>query len=372
MKLREDHGASLDAKNVDLTTAIAHLDKITGRHTRDIEELQVKMHSKPVAPVRAATNDAPKNQETAKPSGAAISQDMADRLEDLLAMADNFADKKQLNDLLERLAKVETAERADRVDIDELKAQVKSVMDELRAMDGPRLKRDVDHLNKEMHQLATKTELERVNSEMQRIRSMIADLRDDEDSLQTRLSKIELQFTSLDTYAREAIEELKKQVANLDGQIQALRKMLGRLSEKMETGGRNNISSNANLLAINKNSSDDGEFEKLKAAFEAHQTQSAKQNRDLLYSLDTKANKQDLIDLEARLRELIQEIVKGLPHGEDGNSAIKKKVSHLEKMVSPGSSHVVAQKGVRGDRPVAGVKTAGGRRHVHQEVRGPR
>lgn len=33
---------------------------------------------------------------------------------------------------------------------------------------------------------------------------------------------------------------------------------------------------------------------------------------------------------------------------------------------------MVAQKGVRGDRPVAGIKAAGGRRHVHQEVRGPR
>lgn len=141
-----------------------------------------------------------------------------------------------------------------------------------------------------------------------------------------------MQFTGLDTHARESIDELKKQVGNLDGQIQALRKLMSRLSEKIETGNRGGNTSTANLMVSKKD--DDEALKKLQEAFDVHVATCAKNHRDVLYGLDTKASKQDLADLEQRLRELIQEVVKGMPHGEDGQGALKKKIAHMEKMVS--------------------------------------
>ena len=73
---------------------------------------------------------------------------------------------------------------------------------------------------------------------------------------------------------------------------------------------------------------------KLKAELENHKTQTGKQFKTQQADIDTKASKQDLEDLEARLMEKLQELMNNLANMFADKDQMRKKFLALEKNVS--------------------------------------
>ena len=69
---------------------------------------------------------------------------------------------------------------------------------------------------------------------------------------------------------------------------------------------------------------DDGALAKLQQELENLAASTHKTLRDHQFQIDDKASKQDLLDLESRLREMIAELAKGMQN--DDTSALRKKL----------------------------------------------
>ena len=88
----------------------------------------------------------------------------------------------------------------------------------------------------------------------------------------------------------------------------ALQKLLQRLNEKVDAGGSNHASK-AQIETM-KTTKGDTNGDNLRPEFEAFVSKMQRTLSDHQYQLDQKATKAELADLEARLRALIEQMMK--------------------------------------------------------------
>jgi flagellin-specific chaperone FliS len=79
----------------------------------------------------------------------------------------------------------------DSAKLDNVDKALEKVKKELAELDAVRIRRDLDKLFSLVHQFATKADLEKFNTEIARIRSVIADVKDDHSTLKDRVAKLE-------------------------------------------------------------------------------------------------------------------------------------------------------------------------------------
>ena len=107
--------------------------------------------------------------------------------------------------------------------------------------------------------------------EIGRIRALIIDMRDDFNSLKDRLQKCEDSNEAFSRETREKFESFQKVTDTLDVQIIAVKKLIARLSEKVDSTP---VQSRTNLLAMKTDNADSGDDKlgKLRIEFDAFQT----------------------------------------------------------------------------------------------------
>jgi uncharacterized protein YpuA (DUF1002 family) len=86
---------------------------------------------------------------------------------------------------------IEAKQVKDSNKLDSVDSGLEKVKKELAELDAPRIRRDLDKIHSLVHQFATKADVEKTNSDIARIRSLIADVKDDHSALKDRVTKLE-------------------------------------------------------------------------------------------------------------------------------------------------------------------------------------
>ena len=89
------------------------------------------------------------------------------------------------------MADLDSKQVKDSAKLEEVEKALDKVKKELAELDAARLRRDFDKIQSTVLSLATKADIEKLSSEIARIRSLIVDLRDDQHALKDRVAKLE-------------------------------------------------------------------------------------------------------------------------------------------------------------------------------------
>ena len=100
-------------------------------------------------------------------------------------------DASGLEKLQEQVNAIDAKQVKESTKLDNVDNALEKVKKELAELDAVRIRRDLDKLHSLVHQFATKADLEKLNSEIARIRSVIADVKDDHSALKDRVAKLE-------------------------------------------------------------------------------------------------------------------------------------------------------------------------------------
>ena len=100
-------------------------------------------------------------------------------------------DTSGLEKLQEQVNAIDAKQVRDSAKLENVDSALEKVKKELAELDAVRIRRDLDKLHSLVHQFATKADLEKFNSEIARIRSVIADVKDDHSALKDRVAKLE-------------------------------------------------------------------------------------------------------------------------------------------------------------------------------------
>jgi chromosome segregation ATPase len=112
-------------------------------------------------------------------------------------------DSGDLNKLQEQVASIEAKQIKDSNKLDSVDSSLEKVKKELAELDAGRIRRDLDKIHSLVHQFATKADVEKTNSEIARIRSLIVDIKDDHSALKDRVAKLEELVDSNMKWTRE-------------------------------------------------------------------------------------------------------------------------------------------------------------------------
>jgi chromosome segregation ATPase len=115
---------------------------------------------------------------------------MKEHLEERLKGLGN-GDTSGLEKLQEQVNAIDAKQVKDSAKLENVDSALEKVKKELAELDAVRIRRDLDKLHSLVHQFATKADLEKFNSEIARIRSVIADVKDDHSALKDRVAKLE-------------------------------------------------------------------------------------------------------------------------------------------------------------------------------------
>ena len=174
-KLLEDKNVESDERMGKSESELGHLDRLTKKHTVDIEELKAKLFDRKPQAVTSPNSTTNSSAHTDHTDSGAL-QKMETRLLDKLKDAQKLWDTDTLK---ARLTTVEGKETDDALKITELEELLKKVTTEVKDIDGHRLRTDIDHLKGSVHNLASKADVEKHTLELNRMKNNFVDVRDD-------------------------------------------------------------------------------------------------------------------------------------------------------------------------------------------------
>ena len=212
---------------------------------------------------------------------------------------------------------------------------VEKLKKEIANIDAAKIRQELMQLNQIVLNSATKVELQAISIEVRRSHTLIQDTRDDVKLLQQKVAKLEGLLGQLDAECKLEVIKTKETCDSLDIQIQALKKQLRNLADRQEAGQKENKSNLISKTIIGGGDNDDL-LRKLQQDLENLSKHTEKSLKDHQFQLDDKATHKDLMDLEARLRAWVLEMLANLGNqgGKAGDDGLKKRVKDLEAKVS--------------------------------------
>lgn len=312
--------------------------KNISRHTRDIEELR-DLIKKSSSSASSLTTHLVSSKGGDDSGLIELIKKLDEQLRDKSDRSDCKRDHNNLQDqidtLMARIKKMEDEQKKSNDRIQALEEMVEKLKKEIVNIDAAKIRQELMQLNQMMLNSATKVELQTMNIEVKRAMTGIQDTREDLKLLQQKVAKLEGLLGQLDAECKLEVIKTKENYENLDIQIQALKKQLRSLADRQEAGQKENKSNLMSKTVIGAGDNDDL-LRLLQQQLDNLTKQTEKSLKDHQYQLDDKATHKDLVDLEARLRAWILEILAGLGNqgGKAGDDGLKKRVKDLEAKVS--------------------------------------
>jgi len=170
------------------------------------------------------------------------------------------------------------------------------------------LKESVRTMQKKMLELVTQDEFKETSNDVRVLKGSMEEVRSDVQLIWAELKKLRDQVDAMAFPSLEEVQMLRTRVDKLENALSSLKKVYGELEKKLKAlnlpGGGADQEAVDRLL---------DELNKLRAEFEEHRDHANKSIDQLNHEMPTKADKQDLIDLENRildkLRDMIQQIL---------------------------------------------------------------
>lgn len=312
--------------------------KNISRHTRDIEELR-DLIKKSSSSASSLTTHLVSSKGGDDSGLIELIKKLDEQLRDKSDRSDCKRDHNNLQDqidtLMARIKKMEDEQKKSNDRIQALEEMVEKLKKEIVNIDAAKIRQELMQLNQMMLNSATKVELQTMNIEVKRAMTGIQDTREDLKLLQQKVAKLEGLLGQLDAECKLEVIKTKENYENLDIQIQALKKQLRSLADRQEAGQKENKSNLMSKTVIGAGDNDDL-LRLLQQQLDNLTKQTEKSLKDHQYQLDDKATHKDLVDLEARLRAWILEMLAGLGNqgGKAGDDGLKKRVKDLEAKVS--------------------------------------
>ena len=312
--------------------------KNISRHTRDIEELR-DLIKKSSSSASSLTTHLVSSKGGDDSGLIELIKKLDEQLRDKSDRSDCKRDHNNLQDqidtLMARIKKMEDEQKKSNDRIQALEETVEKLKKEIVNIDAAKIRQELMQLNQMMLNSATKVELQTMNIEVKRAMTGIQDTREDLKLLQQKVAKLEGLLGQLDAECKLEVIKTKENYENLDIQIQALKKQLRSLADRQEAGQKENKSNLMSKTVIGAGDNDDLP-RLLQQQLDNLTKQTEKSLKDHQYQLDDKATHKDLVDLEARLRAWILEMLAGLGNqgGKAGDDGLKKRVKDLEAKVS--------------------------------------
>lgn len=148
--------------------------------------------------------------------------------------------------------------------------------------------------------------------------------------LQQGFQRLRDRVEKMDGPSRGEFDTLKQRVDALENKIANIMKIMDGINKKLKGVQSGSAAGGADQELVDRLSED---LERLREEFEAYRDQSQRNLGDLNQQMPTKADKQDLIDLENRimdqLREMIQQILSQMPNKDD----IMKRFAQISKKI---------------------------------------
>ena len=312
--------------------------KHISRHTRDIEELR-ELIKKSSSSASSLTTHLVSSKGGDDSGLIELIKKLEEQLRDKSDRSDCKRDhnnlQEQIDTLMARIKKMEEEQKKSNDRIQALEEMVEKLKKEIVNIDAGKIRQELMQLNQMMLNSATKVELQTMNIEVKRAITGIQDTREDLKLLQQKVAKLEGLLGQLDAECKLEVIKTKENYENLDIQIQALKKQLRSLADRQEAGQKENKSNLMSKTVIGAGDNDDL-LTKIQQQLDNLTKQTEKSLKDHQYQLDDKATHKDLVDLEARLRAWILEMLAGLGNqgGKAGDDGLKKRVKDLEAKVS--------------------------------------
>ena len=215
----------------------------------------------------------------------------------------------------------------------DLENTIAQLRKEMNMIDGPKLKADILQLFKITNTFVTNDDITGLKEDLRRVKAEVADCNYDVTACKDIVQKSEKTIEANQKANAQEFQQVRTRLDAIDQSIAGLKKSIGMLDAKNKNNSKSAaLNANPALAGQVLQSLEEG-LQKLREDHEELKVKQDKDNRNAVMDLDTKATKQQLADLEAKLLQQLQDMAAQMREMFPDKEAVRKKLREIQEKV---------------------------------------